>query len=114
LFSIHILNALNNLLNENQIEDINVVTSASVTAKPTNNNNQTKDLDYFRGNQIIDICIKNNIKYHVWSELKQDKSYSILKGYHIGVVASFGHLIPTGLINIFPKYIFTYLRFYFK
>ena len=108
LFSIHIFNGLINLLNEKIISEINVVTSASVKTvqsdqdKEKYRTNANTQLDYFRGNQIIDMCIQKNIKYHIWSSLKQDKTYQQLFGFHVGVVASFGHLIPASLINFFP------------
>ena len=109
LFSIHIFNGLINLLNEKIISEINVVTSASVKTLQSDQdkeksrpNANASQLDYFRGNQIIDMCIQKNIKYHIWSSLKQDKSYQQLFGFHVGVVASFGHLIPASLINFFP------------
>jgi hypothetical protein len=106
LFSIHIFNGLMNLLDNKVVAEINVVTSASVKTvqvKDKSTANINTELDYFRGNQIIDMCIQKNIKYHIWSSLKQDKTYQQLFGFHVGVVASFGHLIPASLINFFPR-----------
>jgi hypothetical protein len=44
------------------------------------------------------------LTYFNWIELKKDKKKyeRIVNGFHLGLVASFGHLIPSHLINLFP------------
>ena len=49
-------------------------------------------------------CNQNNMKYYYWSEIKSNrqKYYDLFKTYDVGVVASFGHLIPSHFIQLFP------------
>ncbi len=109
LLSIHILKGLQTLLNERVIQEINVITSAAF--KPHQENKvlqkrNQKNVDNlaanYRGNQIIEFCLKNRIKYHVWSSIKGENDFDEFKTFDIGVVASFGHLIPADLIGMFP------------
>lgn len=106
VFSLKILNGLNNLLDQKKIKEIKVITSA--TRVENYSKEITKILSDNNGSPIeyqgiLDFCIKNNIKYHFWSEIKINKNYmEILKDYDIGLVASFGHLLPASLIEMFP------------
>jgi len=109
LLSIHILKGLQTLLNKRVIHEINVITSASLKpshqTKYLQQNKQKKSDDLainYRGNQIIEFCDKNKIKYHVWSSIKSEDVLNELKTFDVGVVASFGHLIPGDLIKLFP------------
>jgi len=38
----------------------------------------------------------------VWSSIKGENDFDEFKTFDIGVVASFGHLIPADLIGMFP------------
>ena len=106
VFSVKILNGLNNLLDQKKIKEINVITSA--TRVENYSKEKTKTLSDNNGSPIeyqgiLDFCIKNNIKYHIWSDIKINKNYmEILKDFDIGLVASFGHLLPASLIELFP------------
>lgn len=104
LFSTYILNGLNKLLANDKINEINVITSSNLNPKSVNEaKTNSIDLTNFRGNQIINFCQSNKIRYYLWSDLKQDKAYlNMFKDFHVGVVASFGHLIPSKLIELFP------------
>lgn len=102
LFSIKILTGLNQLYRDKILNQINVVTSASVSKKPLGAD-KNLDLSNFRGNQIIDFCRRNQIKFFNWNEIKEEKSREkLFTGFHVGIVASFGHLIPSNLILSFP------------
>lgn len=94
-FSVRILRALKNLVAEN-ITDISVVTSSKT--------NRSKDSQVNIINQdVIDICHELKINYHIWSQISIDDEYlKLLKDFDVGVLASFGHLIPAKLINLFP------------
>ena len=101
LFSIKILNGLNKLLDEKKIKEISVITSVSPRDKFSKE--KSKNLNNTEYEGILDFCKKKNIKYHVWSEIKINKNYKdILKDFDIGLVASFGHLLPSSLIEVFP------------
>lgn len=108
LLSIKILTGLHSLTKDNIIQEVCVVTSASAKKSSkkfdqANNNKASLDLANFRGNQIIDYCARNNISYHTWSNIDQNNEYlDLLKSCDVGVVASFGHLIPSKLIELFP------------
>ncbi|CAF0774603.1 unnamed protein product [Brachionus calyciflorus] len=106
LLSIKILIGLNRLFNDKIINKINVVTSATpskTTCLITNKTSRTGDLVNFRGNQIIDYCKKNRIDYYKWNDIKTNNEYEhLFKNFDVGVCASFGHLIPSRLINLFP------------
>ena len=106
ILSIQILFGLVNLRKQNLIKEIKVITNSKPLdpEKKILLQNETEiDLKDFKGNQIIEYCSNNNIAYHVWSKVKQDKNFEALfSGFHVGVVASFGHLIPSSVINIFP------------
>ena len=105
LFSVRILQGLNNLLNENKIAQINVITTSP---RPTSTRersfiSKSQDANTTHSLQILDFCAQNNINHHIWSEIKVNKSYrDLLKSFDIGLVASFGHLLPASLIEIFP------------
>lgn len=98
LFSIKILAGLNQLYKDKILNQINVVTSASVSKK---SDSESRDLTNFRGNQIIDFCRLNRIKFFTWNEIKENNE-KLFTGFHVGIVASFGHLIPSNLILSFP------------
>lgn len=98
LFSIKILSGLNQLCKDKILNQINVVTSASVSKKSST---ESRDLTNFRGNQIIDFCRHNGIKFFTWNELLEENE-NLFTGFHVGIVASFGHLIPSNLILSFP------------
>lgn len=104
LLSIQILKGLHSLLKEEVIHEINVVTSASpVSLKELSNRtveNKAYDLSNFRGNQIIEYCHKNSIKFHLWSSVRREQV--VFSSFDVGVVASFGHLIPSDVIESFP------------
>ena len=105
LFSIKILTGLNKLYKDKIIKKINVVTSATPLALRNKSiiNKSQSDLTNFRGDQIIQYCIRNDIDYYNWNEIKNNKEYEKrLSGFQVGVVASFGHLIPSSLIDSFP------------
>jgi methionyl-tRNA formyltransferase len=105
LFSIKILSGLNGLRSDKIINEISVVTSAQAVTKNKKNAlaRPGRDLANFRGNQIMDYCTQNHIVYYKWNEIRADKNYlDLFRNVHVGVVASFGHLIPSSLINIFP------------
>lgn len=96
----HILTSLKSLLAQNKIADLCVITSSLQQQQPQNKNetiNNTK-------NKIIEFCNQNNMKYYYWSEIKSNrqKYYDLFKTYDVGVVASFGHLIPSHFIQLFP------------
>jgi len=95
LFSMRILDNLNAFKQKNShlIDRIQVITSST----KTNTNVKSK-------NRVIDYCDRNGLTYYNWIELKKDKpKYErIVNGFHLGLVASFGHLIPSHLINLFP------------
>lgn len=95
LFSMRILDNLNAFKQKNArlIDRIQVITSST----NTNTNIKTK-------NRVIDYCDRNGLTYFNWIELKKDKQKyeRIVNGFHLGLVASFGHLIPSHLINLFP------------
>ena len=98
LLSIRILKGLHQLLKSDQILGIKAVTSVNPSAK---NESATS----LRGNRIIDYCTQNSIDYHLWSDLRTKKSTNYdnqFASYDVGVVASFGHLIPSALIELFP------------
>ena len=107
LFSVKILHGLNILLNEKKIDQINVVTSS---ARPNSTRERLlkqyetdKEIASFKDDRILDFCEKNKIKHYLWSEIKINKEYkNIFKTFDLGLVASFGHLIPASLIEIFP------------
>ena len=113
LLSIKILAGLHDLTKQGIIQEVCVVTSSSAKKNIRNreqlNNRASEqsqvsiDLDNFRGNQIIDFCSKNNIPCHKWPNIKPNRMYvELLKSYDVGVVASFGHLIPEILIKLLP------------
>ena len=102
LLSVQILNGLNDLLKEkNFIQEISIITEADKSAKQINNqSNSNSDL---KKNKVIEFCIQNNLNYHIWSSIKVNRSYeSLFNHFHVGVVASFGHLIPSHLIQMMP------------
>ena len=100
LLSIQILSGLHSLLLKNVIGEIKVITSVSLLAK----NQKNEDFDNLVGNQIIKYCETNNLNYNIWSEVKNSVAHNeILNNYDVGVVASFGHLLPSKLIERFPQ-----------
>jgi methionyl-tRNA formyltransferase len=97
-FSLRILVGLNKLAEQNRIGKLSVVTSI-------NKNNNSVDLksNQIKINRVIEYCEANKIDFHIWSQLKEKKSYiRELNSFHMGVVASFGHLLPGDLISIMP------------
>jgi hypothetical protein len=104
LFSIKILVGLHNLLSEKKIKEINVITSTNSSSKTSKEKLKTSDVersDIDVG--ITEFCKNNNIKHFLWSEIKTDNNYKeLFKDFDIGLVASFGHLLPVGLIEVFP------------
>lgn len=100
LLSIQILSGLNSLLLKNVIGEIKVITSVSL---PVNDKKKESlnGFDNLVGNQIINYCESNSLKYNVWSDIKSNTE--MLSTYDVGVVASFGHLLPGKLIEKFPQ-----------
>lgn len=101
-FSVRVLRVLKRLVDEKHLAEISVVTSVKTSlTKEENNNNRSHDFE--RENQVRDVCVQKNINYHLWSSMAKNDDYlDVLKGYDVGVLASFGHLIPSKLINLFP------------
>ena len=96
LLSIRILQGLHQLLNTGHIQAVKAVTSVNPAAAKN---------DSLRGNRIVDYCAQNNIECHLWSDLRAKRADNyghLFASYHVGVVASFGHLIPSALIELFP------------
>jgi methionyl-tRNA formyltransferase len=93
LLSKYILNSLQSLLAQNKIADLCVITSSLEQNKNDN-----------KKNKILELCNQHNMKCYFWSEIKSNKQkyYDLFKTYDIGVVASFGHLIPSHFIQLFP------------
>lgn len=92
-FSVRILRALKRLFEDRKISELAVITSIKTSLQDNNDNNQ-----------VVDLCSRNNINYHIWSRVAKNDDYmNLLKGYDVGVLASFGHLIPSKLINLFPQ-----------
>jgi hypothetical protein len=106
LFSIKILVGLHNLLIENKIKEINVITSTNSISKTSKEKLKTQSSNVERSDidvGITEFCKNNNIKHFLWSEIKINNSYKeLFKDFDIGLVASFGHLLPVGLIDVFP------------
>lgn len=97
-FSIRILRALKQLVDEKKIAEISVVTS--IKSSTTSSSSSSAE------NQVYDMCRKENINFKLWSNISSNQEYlKLFKRFDIGVVASFGHLIPSNLINLFPQYI---------
>lgn len=93
--SLRILTVLKRLVDERRIGEMTVVTSIKTSALKEAND---------RVNQVVDMCTKQNIPYHLWSNISKPDDYmALFKGFHVGVLASFGHLIPNKLINLFPQ-----------
>jgi methionyl-tRNA formyltransferase len=97
LLSKHILTSLNSLLVQNKIADLCVITSLQQNNKDNNSILNNK-------NKIIELCNQHNMKYYLWSDIKSNrqKYYDLFKTFDVGVVASFGHLIPSHFIQLFP------------
>lgn len=93
LFSLETLKKLNNLYKQSYIYKLNVVTSA--------------DSKINNKNKVIEFCDRQNIEFHYWNDIKikQDCGKftyeNLLSEFNLGLVASFGHIIPSRLINIF-------------
>ena len=101
LLSVQILNGLHDLLKENFIQEISIVTEADKSA--TQRNNQPNSNSGLKKNKVIEFCVQNNLNYHIWSSIKVNRSYeNVFNHFHVGVVASFGHLIPSHLIQMLP------------
>ena len=101
LFSCKIFDALTELLKQKKIKELCVVTSAA--------RSEGLDLDEHksgsrRASKIISVCASLDIKYHLWSSLsnRPDQFRILFDSFHVGVVASFGNLIPSELIRAFP------------
>lgn len=105
LFSVKILNALKEIRNQpnafkNRITDIKVVTS--IKLKTHKHAYDTIDRASKEENPIVNECKKSNIEYHLWSNVaKMDDYASIFPGFNVAIVASFGHLIPSKVIDFF-------------
>lgn len=50
-----------------------------------------------QGNKVIEFAKKKNIKIHSWPFTVPSE-----KLFDVGIVVSFGHLIPKEVINYFP------------
>jgi methionyl-tRNA formyltransferase len=85
------------LLFQNKIADLCVITSLQQNNKDNNSILNNK-------NKIIELCNQHNMKYYLWSDIKSNrqKYYDLFKTFDVGVVASFGHLIPSHFIQLFP------------
>jgi methionyl-tRNA formyltransferase len=96
-FSLKILVGLSKLIGQSRISKLSVVTSLSKSNPIYSNSSSNKT------NKIVDYCEANNIAIHMWPQLKNSKNYlRELNSFDIGIVASFGHLIPGDLIEIVP------------
>ena len=104
LFSMKILFGLHKLLLVDKIKEINVITSTG----PHHGREKSKhsvniDTRPLADEGILGFCKKYNIKHYVWPEIKLNQSYKeLFKDFDLGLVASFGHLIPANLIQVFP------------
>lgn len=102
VFSLTILNGLNDLYKQNLIKSLNVVTCEMQSNTDAKHHKQEKG-DFSKENRILKFCQENRLQYFLWMDLKNDKSYlELLKDNDIAVVASFGHIIPSKLINLYP------------
>jgi methionyl-tRNA formyltransferase len=105
LLSTKILSALVQLLQINKIKELNVVTSAFST-KQDEKAPQVKieENSAIRGNRVVKYCQQNNITYNLWPTVNDPRQFKArFESYHVGVVASFGHLIPSEIIQQFPQ-----------
>lgn len=97
-FSVRVLRALKSLADQRKIQELAVVTSVKASLL------KDSQIDHDGQDQVLDVCFKESIKYHLWSEInKNDDFLKVLNGFDVGVLASFGHLIPAKLINLFPQ-----------
>jgi methionyl-tRNA formyltransferase len=107
-FSLIILKSLHNLREEKILKQLFVITSDPSATKGSNkwvlptSNNDSIDL---RSKSIIDYCIDKKIDYIVWSQYKlnQNSTHSQIKKFDVGVLASFGEMIPSKLIKEFKQ-----------
>jgi methionyl-tRNA formyltransferase len=105
LLSIKILNSLVQLLKSNRIKELNVVTS-SFSLKPGEAALQVDDSSNstIRGNKVVNFCRQHNVPYTLWPTVSDPKQFKArFESHHVGVVASFGHLIPSEIIQQFPQ-----------
>jgi methionyl-tRNA formyltransferase len=95
LFSLIILKSLNDLYKTKQIADLNVVTCDS-------KNELSRKVNSFKANHVIKFCKQNELNYLLWNDFKLNSNYEkFLSNKDFAVVASFGHLIPSKMINLF-------------
>jgi len=102
IFSLTILNGLYDLYRNNLIKSLNVVTCEMPSNTDAKNSKHEKG--YFsKENRIVKFCQANRLQYFLWMDLKRDKSYlQSLRDNDIAVIASFGHIIPSKLIELYP------------
>ena len=112
LFSVYILKGIKKLLDERHISELRVIISSSplATAETESDNNDIRNqvqLAERRENKVAKFCQNNQIAFHSWSDLTVKMSEPnadghFLSGADIGVVASFGVLIPKSVIQLLP------------
>jgi methionyl-tRNA formyltransferase len=107
LLSAKILSSLCKVLNHSnkKISELCVITSSKQLHNSNDSHvkNNTELVSELKGNKIINMCDKNKIKYYLWPDVSKPEQYkSLFSSYSVGVVASFGHLIPSDLIELFP------------
>lgn len=54
-------------------------------------------------NPIKSFAEKNAIKVHDWAVLSNGEKFHLFRQFDLGLVVSFGHLIPEEIINSFKK-----------
>lgn len=54
-------------------------------------------------NPIKEFAEKTRLPTHDWKEFSKDGNYQLCKEFDIGLVVSFGHLIPENIINSFDR-----------
>jgi methionyl-tRNA formyltransferase len=93
-FSLAILNGLHALVKKNFIKNLNVITC-------DNSKQQHSGIKSIKKNHVIDYCKENKIDYFIWEKIKEDKN--VLVDHDLAVVASFGYLIPSRIINLYKQ-----------
>lgn len=64
-----------------------------------------------RNNLIKAFADQNGIKIYDWGVISKDGNLCFYQQFDLGVVVSFGHLIPEEIINSFKKYYFRHPNF---
>jgi len=94
MFSAAILNCLNDLVKRKFFSKLNVITCY--------NSKKIGDINKIKKNHVIDYCKENKLEYHFWEDIRNDYKYeNLLVNHDLGVVASFAHLLPSRLMNLY-------------